>query len=83
MKGVHPSLTNLQGPIRVTKAIFYLDGGSIGVEIVDGRDTTNFFAIPVSSAPNTDRYTHFALGSVRDAKSNPQRLIPLNSKTKA
>jgi transglutaminase-like putative cysteine protease len=73
----------LQEPIRVTKALFYLDGGSIGLEIVDGRGATTSFALPISSVSGADRYTHFALGTVRAAKTNSQQLIPLDSKTRA
>ncbi|HTH48694.1 MAG TPA: hypothetical protein VMB21_14370 [Candidatus Limnocylindria bacterium] len=44
---VHPSLRDLPRPYRSIKASSFLDGGSMGVEVIGGDGTIREFAFPV------------------------------------
>ena len=83
MSAVHPHFANLQEPIRINAVGYFLDGGSIELKITDATGRTNTFALPVSSSPHTDRYPHFACGSIRAEKPNQKNLIPLDANTKS
>lgn len=48
---VHPSLRDLPRPYRAVRVESYLDGGSIGVEIVGADGTVQQFAFPVHGRP--------------------------------
>lgn len=83
LASVHPFFRTLQEPIRVTAVRFYLDGGSIELKMVDATGSTNIFALPVSSTPETDRYSYFVCSSVKAARTNNQERTPLDAKTRA
>lgn len=46
VRRVEPRLTALQKPYRLVRAAYYMDGGSIGIEITDRDGKVEPFAIP-------------------------------------
>jgi hypothetical protein len=64
---VHPRLRALQQPYRSVKTAYYMDGGSIGIEIIDRDGHREQFAIP-SHLGDTNRYTRIFVGAMRDHK---------------
>ena len=49
---VHPSLRDLPKPYRSVRADSYLDGGSLGVEVVGSDGTVRQYAFPVHAGGN-------------------------------
>lgn len=62
---VDSRLRALQQPYRSVKTGYYMDGGSIGIEIVDRDDRTEQFAIP-SHLGDANRYTQVFVGAMHD-----------------
>ena len=58
---VHPRLRALQQPYQSVKAVYYMDGGSIGIEIVDRGGSREQFALPhrANGVPPVCRIRHF------------------------
>ena len=61
---------------------YYLDGGSIGLKVIDATGVTNLFALPVSYVGDERYYHHFAAGTLWMSRTNQQSLIPLDKSTK-
>src|SRR6185295_3374497 len=60
---VHPNLRALKQPYRSVQAATYLDGGSVGVEIIDNDGTKVQAAFPVSfDAPH--RHDRLFIGAM-------------------
>lgn len=55
---VHPSIRNLKRPYQRVDPIYYLDGGSVGVEIVDRDGETLLLAFPVDWNPRDGETYH-------------------------
>lgn len=66
---VEPRLKALQQPYQSVKFGYYMDGGSIGIEIVDHNGRREQFAIP-SHLGDTNRYTKVFVGAMYDHKPN-------------
>src|SRR5450756_1882571 len=64
---VDSRLRSLQQPYRSVKTAYYMDGGSIGIEIVDRDGRMEQFAIP-SHLGDTNRYTKVFVGAMYDRK---------------
>jgi hypothetical protein len=64
---VEPRLSSLQEPYQHVKTDFYLEGGSIGIEITDRDGKTEQFAIPAHLG-ETNRYTQVYVGAMHDSK---------------
>jgi len=64
---VEPRLRALQQPYQTVKTAYYMDGGSIGIEIVDRDGRMEQFAIP-SHLGDTNRYTKVFVGAMHDRK---------------
>jgi hypothetical protein len=64
---VEPRLSSLRGPYQHVKTAYYLDGGSIGIEITDRDGKTEQFAIPAHLG-ETNRYTLVYVGAMHDRK---------------
>jgi hypothetical protein len=79
--GVHPLFADLKEPVRVTGTRYYLDGGSIGLQVVDGRGLTNLFAFPVGYGGYRAKYSHFVAG-VWHTGTNTHDRVPLDEQTR-
>lgn len=66
---VHPSLRTLAMPFQSADAGSYLDGGSIGITIVDRDSNELKLALPVSSQPARS-YPRLFIGATHISKSN-------------
>ena len=64
---VEPRLRSLQTPYRSVTTGYYMDGGSIGIEIVDGTGQREQFAIPAHLG-DTNRYGRVFVGAMHDRK---------------
>ena len=61
---VHPSITGLQEPYQSVVAHYYLDGGSIGLEILDRNGQRLQLAIPIDcSSGDACGYPRLFIGS--------------------
>jgi hypothetical protein len=69
LQKVHPRLGELQQPYRKMKTYFWLDGGSIGIEIVDRDGRQEQFAI-CAKLGDTKRYTRVFVGALNDSFPN-------------
>ena len=49
---VHPALRDLPKPYRSVRAAYYMDGGSVGVEVIGADGTIRQFAFPVHERTN-------------------------------
>ena len=59
---VHPKLSSLSMPCRYVASYYYLDGGSLGIRIVDGNDRVVEMTLPVSS-DGIEKYPRLFLGA--------------------
>jgi hypothetical protein len=64
---VEPRLRALQTPYRSVKTGYYMDGGSVAVEIIDRDGKLEQFAIPAHLG-ETNRYTKVFVGAMHDRK---------------
>ena len=64
---VHSRLRALQQPYQSVKTGYYMDGGSIGIEIIDRDGHREQFAIP-SHLGDTNRYMKVFVGAMDDRK---------------
>lgn len=65
---VLPAVRDLPRPFQKVVVEWYLDGGSIGLEITDAAGRTTWFALPVDSGPGKSRqYPRLFVGA-RSAK---------------
>ncbi len=70
---VHPRLRALQQPYQDIKTHLYLDGGSVGIEIVDRNGQQEKFALPVKVTVNpvnerwTTTYKQVYIGAILKA----------------
>jgi len=67
-KLVDDRLRSLETPYRTVKAVQYLDGGSVGMEIVDRTGKKEQFAIPAHLG-ETNRYVRVFVGALHDRKA--------------
>jgi len=68
---VHPSIRDLKPPYRQVKANYFLDGGSIGMEITDHDGQKLQLAIPISDGIGDARtYHRLYLGAKHTSFSN-------------
>jgi hypothetical protein len=68
---VHPSVRNLQEPYRMVWTDFLLDGGSVGIKIVDRDNRAVELALPVFfDSPRPPRYDRLFVGSFHFNKTN-------------
>lgn len=71
MSRVHPSVRELERPYQSVWTDFYLDGGSIGIRIVDRNSRTVELVFPVSiDSPRPLRYGRLFVGSVSPDDTN-------------
>jgi hypothetical protein len=59
---VCPQLLSLQKPYQSIKTVYFLDGGSIGIEIVDRNNMREQFALPI----HLDGYKRVFVGGLHD-----------------
>jgi len=64
---VEPRLRAIQEPYQNIKTAYYLDGGSVGIEITDRDGRKEQFAIP-AHLDDTNRYTKVFVGAMSDRK---------------
>ena len=64
---VHPSLRDLEMPLQAVNVEYFMDGGSIGVTLIDCRGRSARFALPVSAAPGP-KYPQLLVGVVHSSK---------------
>jgi hypothetical protein len=64
---VKPRLRSLRQPYQSVKTGYKMDGGSIGIEIVDRDGKREQFALPAHLG-DTNRYTRVFVGSLHDRK---------------
>ena len=67
-------LRALQEPYRSVKTHYYMDGGSIGIEIVDREGRMEQFAIP-SHLGDTNRYKKVFVGAMHHRKPGAVEII--------
>jgi hypothetical protein len=68
---VLPAVRDLPRPFQKVSAGYYLDGGSIGLEITDAMGRVTRIAIPVSQGPgNSRQYNRLFLGALSAKNSN-------------
>jgi hypothetical protein len=65
---VNVRLRSLQTPYQVVRTAYYLDGGSIGIEIVDRDGRREQFCLP-SHLGDTNRYSRVFVGAMHDRKA--------------
>jgi hypothetical protein len=71
---VNPRLRSLQKPYQNVKTGYYLDGGSIGIEIVDRAGTREQFCLPAHLG-DTNPYTRVFVGAMYDRKSGAVEIL--------
>src|SRR5260221_9101537 len=65
MSRVDPSVRKLQEPFQLVWTDFWLDGGSVGIRIVDRDSRTVEFTLPVFiDSPRPPRYDRLFVGDV-------------------
>ena len=64
---VHPSIRELSTPYQSVTTSFYLDGGSIGITIIDRDSKKLALALPVSSENGTS-YPRLFIGATHSSK---------------
>ena len=64
---VDARLRSLRTPYQLVKTAYYLDGGSIGIEIVDSDARREQFCLP-SHLGDTNRYSRVFVGALYDRK---------------
>ena len=62
-----PRLRALQRPYQSVRTDYYLDGGSVGIEIVDRDGKREQFAIPAHLG-ETNRYAKVFVGAMHDSR---------------
>lgn len=68
---VHPAVRDLPRPFQKVNAEYYLDGGSVGLEITDRTGHITRLAIPVGGGPgDSRRYHRLFLGALHARNSN-------------
>jgi hypothetical protein len=84
---VHPRLRALQQPYQNVKTHLYLDGGSIGIEIIDRNGQREQFALPVEVTVNpanekwTTAYKQVYIGAILKTDPNAVEITePENNK---
>jgi len=69
LQQVHPELRTLQEPCVRARASYFFDGGSIGLEIVDGSGRNLKLALPTNGMDEANRsYPRLFLGAVHSTK---------------
>lgn len=81
LDGVHPSVAQIKRPYRGVVTEYYLDGGSIGILVVDGAGSTNMFALPVGGADGKS-YQEFVPGMMWYTRTNTEPKLPLDEQTR-
>ena len=71
---VHPRLRALQQPYQTVKTGYYMDGGSIGIEIIDRDGHREMFAVP-SHLGDTNRYAKVFVGAMHDRKPEAVEIV--------
>lgn len=66
INGVDPILNGLASPYQTVSAAIFLDGGSIGITIVDRKGQKVELALPVSTNDNT-KYPRLFIGGTLTA----------------
>jgi hypothetical protein len=65
---VEPRLRSLKQPISIVETVYYMDGGSIGIELIDREGKKEQFASP-SHLGSDESYVRVFVGAMHD--SNP------------
>ncbi len=79
---VHPSIRNLQQPYQSVTAGYYLDGGSVGMKIIDANGQKLELAIPIYDGPGDPRtYHRLYLGAQYSTRTNAVE-VPFTEDTK-
>ncbi len=60
--GVHPELLAVEEPLQDAIASYFLDGGSIGLALVDARGQTSVFTLPVKDVGGEPTYPEIIVG---------------------
>ena len=68
-------------PYAQVEVDYYLDGGSIGIQVVDNQGTTNLMALPARLVGNDKVYTNLVFGTVWVGRTNTPG-IPLTKELK-
>lgn len=68
IRNVHPSLRGLVAPYRSVSTAYYMDGGSIGVSIVDGGGSRLDLALPVAADGPGRTYPRLFIGATHTSK---------------
>src|SRR5580765_4003022 len=73
---VHPSIRGLQEPYQSVTADYYLDGGSVGMEIIDRDGQKIQLAIPISDGPgDTGIYHRLYIGARYSKDANAVEVV--------
>lgn len=68
---VLPAVRDLPRPFQKVVVEWYLDGGSIGLEITDASGHITWLALPISSGPgNSQQYPRLFVGAMSAKDSN-------------
>jgi hypothetical protein len=82
LAGVHPSIRSLRQPYQRVIADYFLDGGSVGLEIIDRDGQKVQLAIPIYDGPeDTNKYHRLYLGARYFKRTNAVE-IPFSRDTK-
>lgn len=77
---VHPSLRALPTPYRSIRVEYYLDGGSIGVEVVGADGTIRQFSLPVDISGGRSTYPRLFVGGMHiDQKTGSTGLTEITN----
>ena len=79
---VHPSIRSLPQPYQSVTADSYLDGGSVGIEIIDRDGQKIQLAIPIHDDPSDTRTYHRLYLGARYAKNTNAIEIAFTEDTK-
>jgi hypothetical protein len=80
--GTHPSVQKLKRPFKQVDVEYYLDGGSIGIRVVDAVGVTNLFALPVMPDGKAV-YERLVPGTMSVTRTNSLPSFSLDTRTRA
>ena len=82
VSSVHPSIRNLQQPYRLVTAHYYLDGGSIGLEITDRNGKKLQLVIPIYDGPGDKNTYHRLFVGATDSRDKGAVEVPFTDYTR-
>lgn len=60
---VIPEIRNLAFPLKSVKSSYFLDGGSLGIGIIDAKDSEILLCLPATMGAPGDRYQRLFIGA--------------------